>query len=170
MTTHGRVKELPGQKTWIDYGLPDLRPLPPELRSLPPADITAAESLDEAVEVLARAFGLADPAIDRMAMTTPVGVITVIRDKLVHIVEKRQDARERYVNYAIDTLSSPFEVWRVEYDNDCNRQAFIGAYQGKRQMLVIIDTVGGEVLWNFMHSDAKSLNKHRHGMLIYKRY
>jgi|SRR3990167_5766796 hypothetical protein len=169
MTATGPVKEVPGQKTWIDYGFPDLRPLPRELRSPAPQDVAAAGDLEAAVELLAAAFGLSDPGIDRTAMTTPVGIVTVIRDKLVHIVEKRPDARERYVNYAIDTLTDPFEVWRVEYDNGGHRLAFIGAYEGKRQMLVIVETIGGDVLWNFMHSDAKSLNRHRHGMPIYQR-
>ena len=48
--------------------------------------------------------------------------------------------------------------------------AAAGAFQGKRQMLVIVEMIEGELLWNFMHSDAKSLNKHRHGMLLHKRY
>ena len=92
-----------------------------------------------------------------------------MRDKLLHIAEKRPDARERYVHYAIDTLDDPFEVWRVEYDNGNYRLAFIGAYVGRRQMLCVVDTIDGEVLWNFMHSDAKALNKHRHGQPIYQR-
>ena len=33
--------------------------------------------------------------------------------------------------------------------------------------VVVID---GKMLWNFMLTDAKSLNKHRHGELVYKRY
>jgi len=36
-----------------------------------------------------------------------------MRDKLAHIVEKRADSRERYVRHAIDTLTGPFEIWRV---------------------------------------------------------
>lgn len=164
------AREVPNQRTWIDYGLPDLRPLDAALRSTPPDEVPAASSMDDAVEVLARAFGMGDPMVDRIAMTTPVGLVTVHREKLVHIVEKRSDARERYVNYAIDTLRDPFEVWSVEYDNGNHRRAFIGAFQGKRQMLVIVEMVAGELLWNFMHSDAKSLNKHRHGMLLHKRY
>lgn len=164
------ARAVPNQKTWIDYGLPDLRPLDTTLRSVPPAEVPAAPSMDHAVEVLARAFGMGDPLIDRVAMTTPVGLVTVHREKLVHIVEKRADARERYVHYAIETLRDPFEVWSVEYDNGNHRRAFIGAFQGKRQMLVIVEMIQGELLWNFMHSDAKSLNKHRHGMLLHKRY
>ncbi|HBN8537632.1 TPA: hypothetical protein L3747_005773 [Pseudomonas aeruginosa] len=169
MNAPGHVKELPGQKTWVDYGLADLRSLPTELRSQAPAEIPAADSVDAAVELVANAFNLANPDIDRTAMTTPVGLLTVVRDKLVHIVEKRPDARERYTNHAISTLNDPYEVWKVEYDNGNHRLAFIGAFEGKRQMLVIVDTIDGQVLWNFMHTDAKSLNKHRHGLPIYQR-
>lgn len=107
MTATGPVKEVAGQKTWIEYGLADLRSLPTELRSPAPDEIPAADSADAAVEIVAGAFGLADPNIDRIAQLTPVGVVTVLRDKLVHIVEKRQDARERYANHAISTLNEP---------------------------------------------------------------
>lgn len=37
-------------------------------------------------------------------------------------------------------------------------------------MLVSVSLVGGKVMWNFMQSDAKALNKHRHGELLFKRY
>ncbi|WP_284739065.1 hypothetical protein [Pseudomonas sp. CG7] len=37
-------------------------------------------------------------------------------------------------------------------------------------MLVSVVFFEGQMLWNFMHTDAKSLNKHRHGELLYKRY
>ena len=36
---------------------------------------------------------------------------------LRHIVEKRQDARERYVRHALATMRDPFEIWIVEYED-----------------------------------------------------
>lgn len=164
-----QVKEVPGQKTWVDHGLHDLRSLPRELRATAPSEIEAAVDVDAAVEVLANVFGLADPQFDRIAHNTPVGYVTVLRDKLVHIVEKRADARERYARYALQTLQDPFEVWSVSYDNGGQRNAYIGVFEARRQMLVVVETFDGEVLWNFMHTDAKSLNKHRHGIPIYRR-
>ena len=71
---------------------------------------------------------------------------------------------------ALDTLTGPFEVWEVAYTNDTNRLAFIGVYETKRQMLVVVTLHNGKMLWNFMQCDAKALNKHRHGKLLYKRY
>lgn len=40
-----------------------------------------------------------------------VGIVTVIHDKLVCIVEKPVDTRERYAYYAIGTLKDPFDAW-----------------------------------------------------------
>lgn len=37
-------------------------------------------------------------------------------------------------------------------------------------MLVVVSIKDGLMLWNFMQTDAKSLNKHRHGELLHKRY
>jgi hypothetical protein len=34
-------------------------------------------------------------------------------------------------------------------------------------MLVVVDMSDGHILWNFMHCDKSSLNKHRNGELIY---
>ena len=110
------------------------------------------------------------PAISAVTMTTPVGPVTIARDKLRHIVEKRADSRERYVLHAIDTLTGPFEVWLVRYDNGDYRLAFIIAYEAKNDMLVVVDVKSGRTMWNFMHAPARSMNKHRKGELLFKRY
>ncbi len=89
---------------------------------------------------------------------------------LYHIVEKRVDARERFVETALETLKGPFEIWRVALTDDTHRLAYIGAYESKRQMLVSVKMVEGQQMWNYMHCDAKALNKHRHGELLYQRY
>ncbi|AUO20762.1 hypothetical protein C0058_01675 [Pseudomonas sp. NC02] len=99
-----------------------------------------------------------------------MGQIAIRRSCLQHIVEKRQDARERYVRFALDTLTGPLEIWRVAYSDCSARLAFIGAYESRRQILVVVNIQAGNVLWNFMQADAKALNKHRHGELLYKRY
>ncbi|MFI8557389.1 MULTISPECIES: hypothetical protein [Pseudomonas putida group] len=59
---------------------------------------------------------------------------------------------------------------KVAYNNETYRLAFIGVYETKRQMLVIVTLEKGRMLWNFMQCEAKTLNKHRHGELLYKRY
>ena len=83
--------------------------------------------------------------------------------------EKRADARERYVKFALDTLVNPYEIWETMYDDGMVRYIFIGTYKQKQQMLVVVAPWDGKVLWNFMHTEAKGLNKHRRGSLLYSR-
>ncbi|MGK9416031.1 PBECR2 nuclease fold domain-containing protein [Pseudomonas cedrina] len=165
-----RIHELKGQQTWLDYGLPDLRSLDRALRSSALEEMAAGEGITDALQILASDLGLTDAACSQVHIASPLGDILIQRSSLRHIVEKRQDARERYVRFAVDTLTGPLEIWRVAYSNGSARLAFIGAYETKRQMLVVVNIRAGNVLWNFMQTDAKALNKHRHGELLYKRY
>ncbi|WPO98072.1 PBECR2 nuclease fold domain-containing protein [Pseudomonas sp. HR96] len=129
-----------------------------------------AVSYEEAIAIVALHLGFTAPDVCALKMGSPIGEVLIERQNLGHIVEKRQDARERYVRMAMDTLTGPFEIWRVAFSNCSYRLAFIGTYESRRQMLVSVALVDGRTLWNFMHTDAKSLNKHRHGELLYKRY
>lgn len=164
------VREQKDQTKWLELGLLDLRSLDAELRSSAPQEIEAAQTIQEAVAIVARTFGLDTPETAFIDVITPLGAINVVRESLFHIVEKRQDARERYALYAYDTLVCPFEVWRVAYDDGSYRLAFIGSYAAKNQMLVVVSYTPEKVLWNFMHGEAKAINKHRHGELIHQRY
>lgn len=166
-------QEIKGQKTWLDYQRPDLRSIY-EVDGLDtPNILVAGNDAIEALAILELALGFDSEVVQEIEHKTPIDVVKVLRELLPHIVEKRMDARERYTNFAIQTLLNPFEVWRIEYvstdDGQIFRLAFIGVFKGKRQMLVTVDTREDVVLWNFMHQEAKSLNKHRHGELIYSR-
>lgn len=165
-----KISEVKGQPTWVDSHLPDLRTLARELRTHALEEVIAATSHEDAIEVTAQHLGFIDPAILSLTVETPMGEVTILRSSIYHIVEKRLDARERYVRLALDTLTGPLEVWKVAFTDGTDRLAFIGAYESKRQMLVSVVFFEGQMLWNFMHTDAKSLNKHRHGDLLYKRY
>jgi hypothetical protein len=169
-TAPSKISEQKGQPTWVDSNLPDLRTLERDLRSQAMDEVSAATTHEDAIEVVAQHLGFIDPAILSLTVDTPMGDVTILRSSIYHIVEKRMDARERYVKMAMDTLSGPFEIWKVAFTDDTYRQAFIGAYESKRQMLVSVSLINGQVMWNFMQCDAKGLNKHRHGELLYKRY
>jgi len=165
-----KVAEKKGQNTWLDEQLPDLRTLAREWRTRAIEELAAADSHESAIELAAQHLGLNSEEASVVTVRTPMGDIQIQRSCIHHIVEKRQDARERYVKVALDTLIGPFEVWQVAYTNDTYRLAFIGVYETKRQMLVVVTLDNGKMLWNFMQCDAKALNKHRHGKLLYKRY
>lgn len=162
------AREQKNQIKWRDLGLSDLRQLDLEHRLACPGEVAAAENQSAAFDMLVEAFGCAEQ--DAVIRQSKIGPLRVEKDKLMHIVEKRQDARERYVRYALATLDEPYEVWKVAYDDGSSRYAFIGTFQTKRQMLVVVNIQPDNILWNFMHSDAKSLNKHRHGELVYQRF
>lgn len=162
------AKELKNQKNWIDLELPDLRSLDSEHRLVCPGEVAAATSQEEAYAMLVKAFGCEQHEI--IERESKIGPLIIERDKLAHIIEKRQDARERYLNYALATLDEPYEVWKVAYDDETCRYAFIGTFQTKRQMLVVVNIQKDNILWNFMHTEAKRLNKHRHGELVYRRF
>ncbi|KAF1020962.1 MAG: hypothetical protein GAK37_03523 [Pseudomonas sp.] len=164
------IHESKGQQTWLDYGLPDLRSLDRALRARPVEEIPAGKDVASATELVAWHLGLTHSSCSQVQIASPVGQVVIRRSHLSHIVEKRQDARERYVRFALDTLTGPLEIWQIAYSDGSVRLAFIGAYETKRQMLVIVNIQTGNVLWNFMQADAKALNKHRHGELVYKRY
>lgn len=162
------AKRTTEQPQWNEIGLEDLRSLPPEHRLHSPEVIEEAESHDKAINILMREFGLLHEN-DVKRLKTPIGLIDIEAKHLGHIVEKRMDARERYIHYALATISDPFEVWRSQYDNDTVKLQFIGTYTSRYQMLVVVAQHETHTLWNFMQIDAKRLNKHRSGEIIYQR-
>lgn len=121
------TKEAAHQPTWINLALPDLRTLSRELRSAAIDEMKRADNAEDALKILLDQFGFLDESVLTVIILTPIGRVAVMRDKLAHIVEKRPDSRERYVRHAIDTLTGPFEVWKVLYDNGGYRMAFINA-------------------------------------------
>lgn len=164
------AKAIQGLVSWMDLGLTDLRDLGHELRNPPMSEAGEGRDVTEAISIVEQWLGFSDSVTNVMPLSAAVlESINVQRDKIEHIVEKRRDARERYVNLAIDTLNDPLEVWATPYDDDLVRYIFIGAYAQKYQMLVVVTPWDGRVLWNFMQTDPKGLNKHRRGTLLYQK-
>jgi hypothetical protein len=159
---------LPGQQSWKDLGLPDVRSMDLSLATTVAREQPGACDLQMAWEQVALGFGMQEGQ-DDVWVETPYVPVTVQRKNLLHIVEKRPNARERFTEFARDTLRNPMEIWRISYSDDSFRLAFIGVYRAKYQMLVVIHIDHGHVLWNFMNCDKKALNKHRHGDLVYHR-
>lgn len=162
------IKEKSGQPTWVDEGLPDLRSLDAKLRTTAPDELAPAADEEAAIALLAQHFAVAEIGPDAV-VGTPYAPVNVRYGDLKHIAEKRPDARERYVLHALDTMRDPFEIWEVSYDDGSSRLAFISAYASPKQLLVVVNIHAGHVLWNFMHCNAKALNRHRHGKKVYGR-
>lgn len=163
------VKEKENQPHWTTLLLPDLRKLDDVHLLGAPDTVDAGNTAEEALLSLQNHLGFTSEEINERTINTPTGLVYVKKGMLSHIVEKRLDARERFVYFALATMEKPFEIWKVSYDDESHRYAYIGVFSGKVNMLVIVSINHGNILWNFMHSDRKSLNKHRHGALIYQR-
>ncbi len=160
------ARALPNQKKWLEYDRKDLRHLDKEDLLTPQEILRASESVEEALEVITKTLMGSSELVE---LGSPIGSITINKSMLSHIVEKRQDARERFVNLVVQTICNPYEVYESQYDDGSSRIMFIGAFEGKRQILVVAKKMEDDSkwLWNFMHCDAKSLNKHRHGEMLY---
>ena len=168
--------------TWKDYGL---KTAEEEKWSLTPQPEMKPEasSLKDALDVLAGAvLGRKKTKI----IHTPVEDMAANRGLLVHTVEDRVAARERYANFMLPTLEDPDEVWLVlheEVDRVTGkvaysyRKQYLKVFAGKDARFVGIAREGldGTTVWTFFKSTGKGkgkwkyLNKQRRGALLYKR-
>lgn len=164
------AKESKSQQSWKEQGMQDIRAYSPDLETVYPQEIKRTETINDAINIVANVFGFFD-GDNAKKIHTPIGEIEIQIEHIKHIVEKRVDARERYTNHALDTLKSPFEIWKVEYEDGNEgefRYIFLSLYAHKRQVVVIVSVWDKKYLWNFMQCDKKNLNKHRAGTLIYQ--
>jgi SPP1 gp7 family putative phage head morphogenesis protein len=160
------IKMVPGQKTWKDYGRPDLRDLPAGLRLPAPAVIAAAVTREMAAETLAAELGLTAEAAYRV-VRTPVETLTIWRDTLPHMVDNAEH-RERYARFVLPTLQDPYEVYLTAYDDGGLRPRYIGVFGGKNDLMCIVRrNRDGSLFYNLMQTEPKKMNGHRVGVLVY---
>lgn len=113
------MKEKKQQKTnWKNIGQPDLRHLDMSKRLPDQPLVRTVDSADAAMLILEQHLGFIDAGITQVEIITPMDVVVIERTNLRHIVEKRQDARERYVRHALATIRDPYEIWIVEYEDE----------------------------------------------------
>lgn len=159
------ARAVAGQPTWRDYGRPDIRELPGAvaLEPLDPAVDAAA-----AVKQINEALGLTGKTNWRK-VRTPVDDVVLRRSRTPHIVEKRDQRRERYANRILPTLEAPDEVWMTWYDNGEFRQRYIKAWDDNRGALTVVtEAKDGSLLYNFIPGAAKGLNRLREGVMLYR--
>ncbi|MEW6263375.1 MAG: phage minor head protein [Thermodesulfobacteriota bacterium] len=159
----------PGQKTWRDYGRPDLRRVPLDDRLPTPDLLPEAPDRAAAVRTLAAAFGLSETRKWTSIATADGDQAIVHLDWLPHLVEKRGDAKERYAHFIRPTLEKPFEVWLTDY-GDQLRKRYIGLFTGQKDFMAVIALRrDGSLLWNVMQASDRDMNKHRKGTLLWSK-
>ncbi|MFA7238737.1 MAG: phage minor head protein [Sulfuricellaceae bacterium] len=163
----GGAKARDNLPTWKDFGRPDLR-APGLPRRPDPGLLPTAEGVDAAIGQMRDVLV---PNGTMQVIQTPIEKVAIRPELLPHTVIKRADARERYANYALDTLVNPFEVWLTAYDDGSYRKRYIGIFQAKNDLMVVVrENVDGSLYWdvyNLMQRDAKHLNNLRAGALLY---
>ena len=160
------MKTVPGQKTFTDYGRLDAREVPSTDRLIAPPLLRMGHDAHEAVHILVTALGLTTDQQHRV-VESPIETIIVRQDNLLHLVIKRDNARERFANFIIPTLMEPYEIWATQYE-DGVRNRYIGLFTGKYDMAVVARVnLDGSLLWNIMNVEDKKLNKHREGELLW---
>ena len=150
-------------------GLRPLRDVPAEERLPAPELLPIADSQEEAEKRLAEALGFTDER--QRIVETPMGSRVIRRELLAHMVEKRPDARERFANYVLPTLIQPFEVWLKQHEDGKLRENYIGLFREAKYSLLIVVRINrdGSLVWNIMQREDKKMDKHREGMLVYKK-
>lgn len=155
---------------WRGLGLPSLRDVPAAQRPQAPVLLPKAATREAAERQLAEALGFKSGEHLR-TVTTPLGLRTIWRDKLAHMVAKEPDARERYANYVLPTLQQPYEIWLKEHADGKLRESYVGLYDvGKYAMLVVVRiNRDGSMPWNMMQREPHKLDRQREGWLVWQR-
>lgn len=163
------VPEPAQATTWKDMGLRPLRDVPADERLPAPELLPVADSQEAAEKRLAEALGFTDE--HQRIVETPVGSRVIRRELLAHMVEKRPDARERFANYVLPTLERPFEVWLKQHEDGKLRENYIGLFRETKYSLLVVVRINrdGSLVWNIMQREDKKMDKHREGMLVYKK-
>ena len=157
-------------ESWTQLKLPSTKEIKNTvaLEAAVPA-IARGNTAAEAMDILRAAVGI-EPGGNR-TVTTPLGDAVIDDQWLAHIVEKRHDARERYAHLIVPTLERPTEIWLAPYGDEWRRR-YIKVFSGpKYDLLVVVKTLpNGEVVWNAITMDTKSLDKQRQGKLLWREY
>ena len=160
------MKILSGQKTYTDYNRLDVRNITAIDRIIAPQILKMGHNANEAVVILAEALGISSEERYKI-IESPIEKIIINKEKLLHLVEKRDNARERYANFILPTIITPYEIWAVKYE-DGVRNRYIGVFTGKYNLAVVaMVNLNGSLLWNIMNMEDKKLNKHREGELVW---
>jgi hypothetical protein len=160
------AKAKVGQPTWQTLGLEDLRAVKPT--GVTPPLLDRAGTSSEALKTLRNSLGMEEGS--SIVVQTPVEIVRLLDASLLHIVEKRLDARERFANFILPTLRNPTEVWATEYDDATLRHRYIKVFAGAKYDLLVIVRVepDGSIFWNMLQRERKKLNDLREGKLLYE--
>jgi hypothetical protein len=163
------IQSLPGQKSWKEYGLDDLRRMAALSTLSAPPIHEQADSEFSALMILRKALCMPS-GTEEIQVTTPLEIVRITHGNLFHLIEKRDNARERYADYILPTLQNPIEIWGTAYNDGSTRNRYIGLFTGKTDIAVIVKVEpDGSIMWNMMNADRARMNRFREGELLWKK-
>lgn len=153
---------------WKSYDRPDIRTISYDYFLPQPGLLEPGANKEEALLIVQKVLGV-DIVNPQIEIITPIGKVNIHNYYLPHIVEKRESARERFANYILPALQSPFEIYNAAYEDNKERLQYIGLFKGGTNMLVVVEVLSSHpfLFWNMMQTDMKRLNSHRRGELIW---
>ena len=159
---------LGDQKKISDYGLSKLKELPVEYFQTTPDLLKHGENESDALNILADVFEVT-PENPIVCLKIFQLEITININLLSHIVEKRDNGRERFALFAKQALIQPHEVWLVKYDDGSSRYIYIAIFSDSKYHIAVIINImaDGNILWNYMNGELRALEKLRTGELLY---
>lgn len=159
-------KVVKGQKSYRNYGRPSDSAFPYD-QFEDPGILADADTLEAAVQQTADALGFKKGEEFIFIKTADKDRVMVRKNKLQHLVEKRNEHRERYANFIRATLENPYEVWLTEFERGQAKQ-YIGIFPGNEGLLVSVQVShDGSLLWNIIPGGKGKLNNKRKGTLLY---
>lgn len=163
----GIARAVDGQPDWETLGRPDLRAMAERAEAAPEMLHGAADKA-AAVETMRRALAI-EPG-GSITVETPLEQVRIDDLSLPHVVEKRDDQRERFGGFVLPTLLRPTEVWAVKYDDGSVRNRYIKLFSGSKYdlMVVVLVAPDGSVFWNMMQRGRKGMNGLRIGELAHE--
>ena len=156
-----------GQKNHESYGLASAKDHSTELLDEAPEVLADTESLEA---TLKKADELLLRGQEWRLVNTLHEPVIIHRQHIRHVFTKREQHREKFINWIIPTLEKPNEIWLTEYD-DGFRRHFIKFFKGKKSMLVIArENKNGSLFWNIIPtSKTNYIDRRRKGRLLYKK-
>lgn len=153
-------------KTFRDYGRLPVKEIPLEFFAESPALLKRADDELEAFEILSQALGVTEKEPIRV-VDSAVGKVVISKERLEHIIVKRENARERYANFILPTLMEPYEVYITQFQ-DKSRLQFIKLFKGKYNLLCSVQiNPDSSLLWNMMNMKKGDVDDKRSGLLVY---
>lgn len=159
----------PKQLKREDYGLPSVKnhsnALVDELPNLSTRTLSDEQALRHISKVL-----VGDKVYRLIKPPAKLDRVIIHKEQLKHIVEKRRDARERYVNLILPALIDPNEVWLTQYRDGSLRRRFIKLFKGGKAILVVVrENIDGSLLWNVIPARQSYIDNQRVGVLLYEK-